>query len=79
MIEPYSDRPETAGSLLVNASTLTSLAKSWSSEGYQVNIHAIGGSYPPPLIQHIATRGGSILSQHTSHITLCDVVPKRRV
>lgn len=42
MIEPYSDRPDTSGSLLVNASTLTSLAKSWSSEGYQVNIHAIG-------------------------------------
>ncbi|KAH8785516.1 amidohydrolase [Diaporthe sp. PMI_573] len=42
MIEPYSDRPDTAGSLLVNASTLTYLAKSWSSEGYQVNIHAIG-------------------------------------
>lgn len=42
MIEPYSDRPDTSGSLLVNASTLASLAKSWSSEGYQVNIHAIG-------------------------------------
>lgn len=42
MIEPYNDRPDTSGSLLVNASTLTSLAKSWSSEGYQVNIHAIG-------------------------------------
>lgn len=42
MIEPYSDRPDTTGSLLVNASTLSSLAKSWSSEGYQVNIHAIG-------------------------------------
>ncbi|KAL1865709.1 hypothetical protein Daus18300_007085 [Diaporthe australafricana] len=42
MIEPYSDRPYTSGSLLVNASTLTSLARSWASEGYQVNIHAIG-------------------------------------
>lgn len=42
MIEPYSDRPDTSGSLLVNATTLTSLAKSWSAEGYQVNIHAIG-------------------------------------
>ncbi len=42
MIKPYSDRPEVSGSLLVNASTLTSLAKSWSSAGYQVNIHAIG-------------------------------------
>ncbi|OHE95581.1 amidohydrolase [Colletotrichum orchidophilum] len=42
MIEPYSDRPDTAGSLLVNGSTLTQLGKSWASVGYQVNIHAIG-------------------------------------
>ncbi|CRK46647.1 hypothetical protein BN1723_020097, partial [Verticillium longisporum] len=42
MIEPYSDRPETSGSLLVNATTLTNLAKSWAAFGYQVNIHAIG-------------------------------------
>lgn len=42
MISPYTDRPDTSGSLLVNASTLTSLAKSWAGQGYQVNIHAIG-------------------------------------
>ncbi|KAH6662007.1 amidohydrolase family protein [Verticillium dahliae] len=30
MIEHYSDRPETSGSLLVNATTLTNLAKSWA-------------------------------------------------
>lgn len=42
MIEPYSDRLDTSGSLLVNASTLTSLARSWSAAGFQVNIHAIG-------------------------------------
>lgn len=42
MIEPYSDRPDTAGSLLVNGSTLLQLGKSWASIGYQVNIHAIG-------------------------------------
>ena len=42
MLDPYSDKPDTSGSLLVNASTLTSLARSWSSQGYQVNIHAIG-------------------------------------
>lgn len=42
MIDPYSDRPDTSGSLLVNASTLTSLARSWSAAGFQVNIHAIG-------------------------------------
>lgn len=42
MIAPYTDRPDTSGSLLVNGTTLTSLAKSWAGHGYQVNIHAIG-------------------------------------
>ncbi|EME39566.1 hypothetical protein DOTSEDRAFT_91871 [Dothistroma septosporum NZE10] len=42
MLEEYSDRPGDVGSLLVNASTLTSLAKSWAAADYQVNIHAIG-------------------------------------
>lgn len=42
MISPYTDRPDTSGSLLVNSSTLTSLATSWAGQGYQVNIHAIG-------------------------------------
>jgi len=42
MIEPYSDRPDVSGSLLVNASVLTSLTKAWSGAGFQVNIHAIG-------------------------------------
>ncbi|KAM7198652.1 Amidohydrolase family domain containing protein [Rhypophila sp. PSN 637] len=42
LLEPYTDAPSTSGSLLVNASTLTSLTKSWSGAGFQVNIHAIG-------------------------------------
>lgn len=42
MLEPYSDRPGTSGSLLVNASTLTAVAQAWSATGFQVNIHAIG-------------------------------------
>ncbi|SPN97336.1 related to amidohydrolase family protein [Cephalotrichum gorgonifer] len=42
MIEPYSDRPDMSGSLLVNSSTLTQLTRSWSAAGFQVNIHAIG-------------------------------------
>lgn len=70
MIEPYSDRPETAGSLLVNASTLTSLAKSWSSEGYQVNIHAIGGSYPPPDPAYCNAWREHFESAHKPHYTL---------
>jgi predicted amidohydrolase YtcJ len=42
MIDPYTDRPDTTGSLLVNASTLTTLSRQWAGAGFQVNIHAIG-------------------------------------
>ncbi|KAJ4368577.1 hypothetical protein N0V86_009484 [Didymella sp. IMI 355093] len=42
MIEPYSDKKTSTGSLLVNATVLSSLAQNWAAEGYQVNIHAIG-------------------------------------
>jgi predicted amidohydrolase YtcJ len=42
MIEPYSDKPESSGSLLVNATALSKLVREWSTAGYQVNIHAIG-------------------------------------
>ncbi|KAL7923640.1 amidohydrolase family domain-containing protein [Trichoderma austrokoningii] len=42
LLDPYSDHPWTSGSLLINASALTQVAKSWASKGYQVNIHAIG-------------------------------------
>jgi len=42
MIEPYTDKPDSSGSLLVNATTLSKLALDWATAGYQVNIHAIG-------------------------------------
>jgi predicted amidohydrolase YtcJ len=42
MIEPYTDKPASSGSLLVNGTTLSKLTLDWSSAGYQVNIHAIG-------------------------------------
>ncbi|KAI5861183.1 amidohydrolase family-domain-containing protein [Durotheca rogersii] len=42
LIDPYTDRPDTSGSLLVNASELTFNAIAWSGRGFQVNIHAIG-------------------------------------
>jgi predicted amidohydrolase YtcJ len=42
MIEPYSDKPSSSGSLLVNATTLSKLTLDWATAGYQVNIHAIG-------------------------------------
>lgn len=42
MIEPYSDKPSSSGSLLVNATTLAKVTLDWATAGYQVNIHAIG-------------------------------------
>jgi predicted amidohydrolase YtcJ len=42
MIEPYSDKPTSSGSLLVNATTLSKVTNDWAMAGYQVNIHAIG-------------------------------------
>lgn len=42
MIDPYDDHPWTSGSLLINATELTDVAKRWAGAGYQVNIHAIG-------------------------------------
>ncbi|KAF1981736.1 amidohydrolase 3 [Aulographum hederae CBS 113979] len=42
MLEPYDDHPQSSGSLLINGSDLMSIATAWATEGYQVNIHAIG-------------------------------------
>jgi predicted amidohydrolase YtcJ len=42
MLHPYSDRPESIGSLLINGSELSAVTKSWAKAGFQVNIHAIG-------------------------------------
>jgi predicted amidohydrolase YtcJ len=42
MLEPYSDKPTSSGSLLVNATTLSQVTLDWAKQGFQVNIHAIG-------------------------------------
>ena len=42
MIEPYSDKKSSSGTLLVNATTLSKVTHDWAQAGYQVNIHAIG-------------------------------------
>lgn len=42
MLEPYSDKPTSSGSLLVNATALSKVTREWMEAGYQVNIHAIG-------------------------------------
>lgn len=42
LLEPYADRPDTSGTLLINASELVYDTVAWAQEGFQVNIHAIG-------------------------------------
>jgi predicted amidohydrolase YtcJ len=42
LLEPYSDKPETSGTMLINETELTAVVKNWFYAGYQVNIHAIG-------------------------------------
>jgi predicted amidohydrolase YtcJ len=42
MLEPYSDKPDSTGSLLVNATVLSKITQEWATAGFQVNIHAIG-------------------------------------
>lgn len=44
LLDPYTDRPDTSGSLLLNASHLVHLTHSWSAPpvNFQVAIHAIG-------------------------------------
>ncbi|KAK3381287.1 amidohydrolase [Podospora didyma] len=79
MIEPYSDRPDTSGSLLVNASTLTSLTHSWAAAGFQVNIHAIGDlanryaiDAMESALQSVCSGSGSLSSQSQSSSSLAE-------
>ncbi|KAF8857701.1 hypothetical protein BDZ45DRAFT_803180 [Acephala macrosclerotiorum] len=42
LLEPYSDKLETSGTMLINETDLTSVVKQWFDAGFQVNVHAIG-------------------------------------
>ena len=42
MLQPYTDRPTTTGTLIYNASELLEGVKRWKAAGYQVAAHAIG-------------------------------------
>ncbi|KUJ14355.1 uncharacterized protein LY89DRAFT_708723 [Mollisia scopiformis] len=42
LLEPYSDKDETSGTMLINETELTSVVKKWFDAGFQVNVHAIG-------------------------------------
>ncbi|KAK0112082.1 hypothetical protein ONS96_001341 [Cadophora gregata f. sp. sojae] len=42
LLEPYSDKRETSGTMLINETELTTVVNEWFHAGFQVNIHAIG-------------------------------------
>ncbi|KAH8815530.1 amidohydrolase family-domain-containing protein [Xylogone sp. PMI_703] len=42
LLEPYTDKPEISGTMLINETDLTRVTKQWFDAGFQVNIHAIG-------------------------------------
>ncbi|TVY13041.1 putative amidohydrolase YtcJ [Lachnellula arida] len=42
LLQPYSDKPDTSGTMLINETDLTTVVKHWYGAGYQVNVHAIG-------------------------------------
>ncbi|KAH8655048.1 amidohydrolase family-domain-containing protein [Tricladium varicosporioides] len=42
LLEPYSDKLETSGTMLINETELTNVVNDWYTAGFQVNIHAIG-------------------------------------
>ncbi|KAI9050522.1 hypothetical protein LZ554_005683 [Drepanopeziza brunnea f. sp. 'monogermtubi'] len=42
LLEPYSDRADSSGTMLINETELTAVVNQWFSAGFQVNIHAIG-------------------------------------
>ncbi|CZT51073.1 related to amidohydrolase family protein [Rhynchosporium secalis] len=42
LLEPYSDKTETSGTMLINETELTTVVNQWFNAGFQVNIHAIG-------------------------------------
>ncbi|PBP28539.1 amidohydrolase 3, partial [Diplocarpon rosae] len=42
LLEPYQDKRETKGTMLINETALQSVVTQWFEAGFQVNIHAIG-------------------------------------
>ncbi|KAG9230935.1 amidohydrolase family-domain-containing protein [Amylocarpus encephaloides] len=42
LLAPYSDKPETSGTMLINETELTPVVSKWFKAGFQVNVHAIG-------------------------------------
>ncbi|KAK4615676.1 hypothetical protein CLAFUW4_10385 [Fulvia fulva] len=79
MLEEYSDRPGDVGSLLVNASTLTSLAKSWAAADYQVNIHAIGDRANKYTIDALESALKEVCTEEGLSVSDCQATRRFRI
>lgn len=81
MLSPYTDRSNISGSILVNASTLTFLAKAWSGADYQVNIHAIGDRANRLAIDALeaALRADDACPTTTTHLSTCQTARRFRI
>lgn len=42
LLQPYSDKATTSGTMLINETSLRSVVQEWYDAGFQVNVHAIG-------------------------------------
>ncbi|KAF8425272.1 amidohydrolase family-domain-containing protein [Tirmania nivea] len=42
LLSPYSDKPETSGTMLINSTALQDVITEWYNAGYQVSTHSIG-------------------------------------
>lgn len=51
MLEPYIDKPETSGTLVINRTALHRVIDQWYSAGYQVSVHCIGDQANHMVIQ----------------------------
>uniref|UniRef100_A0A8H7NG38 Amidohydrolase 3 domain-containing protein n=1 Tax=Bionectria ochroleuca TaxID=29856 RepID=A0A8H7NG38_BIOOC len=79
MLEPYTDHPWTSGSLLINASALTQVAKSWAAAGYQVNIHAIGDLANRNAVDALEAALEQECPEHADHLARCQSLRRFRI
>ncbi|RPA88268.1 hypothetical protein BJ508DRAFT_410130 [Ascobolus immersus RN42] len=62
MLEPYSDKLDTSGVMLINETSLTSVVKDWHANNWQIHIHGIGDRANRAAIDALASVYDPILS-----------------
>ena len=73
LLAPYSDKPDTSGTLLTNPTTLRDVITEWYNAGYQVSTHCIGD-----LANHLTVQIYKDLLS-TSHYTPPNHVRRLRI